>query len=262
VSDGTFRGRWRDEVFASPLITDAVRVGLLALVPEMSDAGEVSVSREFVAKRINRSNPRVTERLQAGVDAGFLERTVAGKKGRVARYIGRLPETRKDLNREGPPGVDVVPPGGPSDDDHTNREETDVSSCGDALAVEGLFNDPAPNAPVVAKPKAKRPPSQKFAIPADFAVTDGMRAWAAENAPSIDIKLQTQLFVNYFLDKGEKRPGWRRSWESWMLRAESWESKRNNVRELRPNGGNTRYAPGSGSDTPADRGSYRAENFI
>jgi hypothetical protein len=275
VSDGTFRGRWVDEVFRSPLISDAVRVALLALVPDMDDAGCVSVAREDLAERIGRGKARITERLQSAVDAGLLERTAAGRRGQVAEYVASLPigSAYPDPNEteQGPPirtqssaqlglqsgpkvntfGPDERTPSadkGSAYPDPLYRGVVDVSDQVDEITTDGgLFDKPAA-AQQAAKPKRKRSPSLKTTIPADFALTDDMRQWAAENAPDVDISLQTQLFVNYFLDKGTKRPGWRRSWDSWMLRAQSWSADRNdNVRQLRP----------TGTDGNATRGGQR-----
>ena len=288
MSDGTFRGRWVDEVFRSPLITDAARVALLALVPDMDEAGRVSVSREDLAARLNRGKARITERLQAAVDAGLLDRTAAGKKGRVAEYVATLPKGSAHPDRiKGPPirtesnhfgsGLQTLSEPAEPDSSPDKRTEStakgsaypdplyrdgvDVSNGLEEITPEALF-DAAPSAQPE-KPRKKRSPSLKTTIPEDFAVTADMRAWAADKAPDVeDIDLETQLFINHFLDRGVKRPGWRRSWESWMLRAQSWApKKRDNVRELRPTGTDGRYAPGSGSGVPP-RDSYDPKRFI
>lgn len=91
MSDGTFRGRWIDEVFRAPSISDAVRVALLALAMEMNEAGEVSTPRPELAHRLSRSERRVAGRLSDAIDAGYLARTGRGQKGRTASYRGVIP---------------------------------------------------------------------------------------------------------------------------------------------------------------------------
>lgn len=71
-----------------------------------------------------------------------------------------------------------------------------------------------------------------------------MRAWAREKTPDVDIDLQTIGFVNHFVEKPQiKRPGWLRSWQSWMVREQTWMNERKaKVSQLRPTGtdGNSR----------------------
>lgn len=297
VGDGTFRGRWVDEVFRSPLITDAARVALLALAVDMDEAGHVSVAREDLAARINKGKPRVTERLQAAVDAGLLERVVAGKRGRVAEYVARLPKgsaypdpnaESEDL-RKGPrirtesehfgSGLQTqTEPSNPGwgPDSRTSTPEKG-SAYPDPLCSRGvkegedlevvdsdgsLFGVEPAAARRPSKPKTKRSSASKTTIPEDFAVTDEMRQWAKERTPDVDIDIQTERFVNYFLDKGTKRPGWLRSWNNWMLQQQSWTTGRgDNVRQLRPTGTDGKYAPGSGSQVPG-RNDYNAGTFV
>lgn len=90
-----------------------------------------------------------------------------------------------------------------------------------------------------ARPTAKgtkKPPVPKTSIPADFAVSDDMREWARQNCPLVNIAIETQVFVNYWLERpSKKRPGWVRTWENWMLRQQGWaEERQSNVRQLRP----------------------------
>ncbi|MFF0864202.1 hypothetical protein ACFYUV_20755 [Nonomuraea sp. NPDC003560] len=89
-----------------------------------------------------------------------------------------------------------------------------------------------------ARKRAKASATPKTSIPADFAVDDDMRAWALENCPLVNIVIETQLFVRYWLERPQKkRPGWVKSWESWMLRQQGWaEERQSNVRQLRPPG--------------------------
>lgn len=61
----------------------------------------------------------------------------------------------------------------------------------------------------------------KHRIREDWLPTADDLAWAAVKAPLVNLVRETESFRNYFLDKGEKRPGWSRSWQTWMLRAQT-----------------------------------------
>lgn len=89
-----------------------------------------------------------------------------------------------------------------------------------------------------ARKRAKTPVIPKTSIPADFAVDDEMKKWALEHCPLVNVAIETQLFVRYWLERPQKkRPGWVKSWESWMLRQQGWaEERQSNVRQLRPPG--------------------------
>jgi hypothetical protein len=132
VSDGTFRGRWIDEVFRTPLITDAVRVALLALASDMDDAGRVSVPRGELAGRLARSERRMDDRIKAAIAAGFLDRTSRGQKHQTAAYGAHIP------------GRLSTTPGGPAEDpqrDDPQRTEP-ISQRDDPQRTEKSQRDP------------------------------------------------------------------------------------------------------------------------
>jgi hypothetical protein len=56
-------------------------------------------------------------------------------------------------------------------------------------------------------------------IPADFAVTDLMRAWAAKNVPGIDVDAQTEKFRDHHTAKGSAMKDWIAAWRNWMRNA-------------------------------------------
>lgn len=60
-------------------------------------------------------------------------------------------------------------------------------------------------------------------IPDDFAVTAEMVAWARENAPYVDGKLQTTKFINYWRAKAGRdatKVDWVATWQNWFLKAQ------------------------------------------
>lgn len=91
--------------------------------------------------------------------------------------------------------------------------------------------------------RAKRATVPKIPLPEDFAPDDAMRAWARDKCPLVDLDTQTELFIAHFAPDPDsdqppiKRPGWGRSWKSWMLRQQGWAKERpSNVHQLRPTG--------------------------
>lgn len=124
---GTYRDRWVAEVYRTHLITDGVRVALLALAGEMDDDGFVSVPRDELAALLARSPRKVSDRLKAAVDAGFLARAGRGQKYRTAAYQATTPR----------PSVSVTP-GGPTEnpaqgDGSKHPETTETTSQGDGF---------------------------------------------------------------------------------------------------------------------------------
>lgn len=91
----SLRERWRAEVMRSPHITDSTRVLLLVLHDDMREDGYVSVPREQLAARLDRTERKVSQRLADAVEARLLDRVVRGQKGRTAVYraLLRVPGT-------------------------------------------------------------------------------------------------------------------------------------------------------------------------
>lgn len=186
MSDGTFRGRWIDEVFRTPSISDAVRVALLALALEMDDAGEVSLPRRELAERLARSERRMDDRIGTAIQAGLLERTSRGHRSRTAAYRATLPGSvsatpggrtnagkRDDPQRPFGAGKRDDPqraiseqhdtrgsrnedesatPGGRA----TYKARTDLSDHGDGAMVVALFDDKKNSTPSLrSQPRAR-----------------------------------------------------------------------------------------------------------
>lgn len=109
MNDGTFRGEWVDEVFRSPLITDAVRVALLALAREMDDDGLVEADRSMLAGRLARHERKVSERYRMAQEAGFLKKVRGGNRGGPNVFQATLPPTAKGAARRHPFDGERVP---------------------------------------------------------------------------------------------------------------------------------------------------------
>lgn len=111
MSEQTYRERWRREVFRTALITDSVRVALLALADGMDADGKVSMKREDLAEMIGRHSRKVDERYKAAMSAGYLLRVSRGQKHRPAVYQATLPD-RLSATHGGRTEEGVSAPGG------------------------------------------------------------------------------------------------------------------------------------------------------
>lgn len=249
LGDGTFRAHWLREVCRTPHVTESVKVLLLATgLNDMDDAGNFSVPREELAARIGRGNARVSERLQVAVEAGFLVRVAAGKKGRTAEYRAALPvgigsgyadpikgpDSRTETffrsglqDAENTDSVRVSGPNeagkGPATRDANSYMGVEIEDDLSNSDASGLLNieDHAKREP---ESRAKR----KAAISGDFAITADMRGWAADKVPGLDIDFHTEQFVDYWISKGERRASWDRTWQMWMRNQKRWTDERAN----------------------------------
>ena len=128
VVTGTLRTRWRREVLGTPLVTDSVRVLLIAMADDMTENAQVRMSRTAYAARLKRSERRISERLEQAVTAGLLDRVEKGAPGRLPLYAGLLaPPTgsriRAKSSRTWSAGVTDVRP---ADGGHSLHDETSV----------------------------------------------------------------------------------------------------------------------------------------
>jgi hypothetical protein len=87
------RERWLREVLRSVRLHPQTKLALVVLYKHMRDDGKVSVSRETVARELGLGHVRrVSERLTAARDAGFLVTVVEGSYGRTATWQAVFPD--------------------------------------------------------------------------------------------------------------------------------------------------------------------------
>jgi hypothetical protein len=75
-------------------------------------------------------------------------------------------------------------------------------------------------------------------LPEDFALTDGMRVWAQQTFPRVDVDHETQKFVLHWRGEGARRRNWYAAWQKWITDANAYLLKHgtpSNVYQL-PNG--------------------------
>lgn len=55
-------------------------------------------------------------------------------------------------------------------------------------------------------------------VPADFTITPELRAWAAQNAPAVDLERATDYFRDH--EFARPRSNWEATWRNWMRKAQ------------------------------------------
>jgi hypothetical protein len=89
---------------------------------------------------------------------------------------------------------------------------------------------PLPSQTPSVSPPASRAATPKAVIREDWRPTDELQIWAKTECPLVDVTRETANFVDYFIDRGEKRPGWDRSWKRWMRGAQDRAEKNPRLR--------------------------------
>lgn len=73
-------------------------------------------------------------------------------------------------------------------------------------------------------------PKRGTRIPDPFLLTSEMRRWADTSYPKVDVKTQTELFVNYWRSKAGKdacKLDWLATWRNWIIRANDYNQQGN-----------------------------------
>ena len=110
------------------------------------------------------------------------------------------------------------------------REESSLNESSNPT-----LSDP-PQAAAPPKPKANR----GSRIPDPFLLTADMRAYASEKRPNIDVKEETEKFVNHFRSatgRNATKLDWQATWRNWILNA---KERTNYGPNRQSNGGNSR----------------------
>lgn len=96
----------------------------------------------------------------------------------------------------------------------------------DPLNVDTGFTDSLipdlliPDSKSISVQQADAPPKEgakrATKIPDPFLLTAEMRAWAAEKAPGLNIREETENFVDYWRGAGKTKADWIATWRTWM----------------------------------------------
>jgi hypothetical protein len=66
-------------------------------------------------------------------------------------------------------------------------------------------------------------------VPQPFVVDDLMRQWARSNAPAVDLKVETENFVDHWSASASGsavKRDWVAAWRTWMRNAQKWAVER------------------------------------
>lgn len=100
----------------------------------------------------------------------------------------------------------------------------DLPSTPDVAAQLTLTSEPPAER---AAPKKKREPAKGLhRIPADFALDDDMRKFAADRAfPPKAIEAMWQKFYNHYVANGQTAVDWRAKWRTWVMRTVEFNTR-------------------------------------
>ena len=149
------------------------------------------------------------------VDAGLVEIDPDGtirmhdylEHQRSAEEIRELSEKRADAGRRG--GLSKA-----------NRVASAKQTAGKSVAESVTETELLPSVVTVGADKPRK--QRRDRIPDAFQVEPGMRLWAVENTPSVDVDLETRQFVDHHQAKGSLMADWTKAWFTWMRNAERW----------------------------------------
>lgn len=82
-----------------------------------------------------------------------------------------------------------------------------------------LTNNQEPEVPPLIPQGEKK--KRKVAIPNQFMVTAEMRTWAATSAPAVNLKTETENFVDYWRGAGGTKVDWVATWRTWMRKSQT-----------------------------------------
>ena len=88
---------------------------------------------------------------------------------------------------------------------------------------------PIPTRPTKEEADASSPRKRGTRISEDFEITDPMKEWAKAKAPGIDLGIETEKFINYYVALSGQRAtkiDWPATWRNWILNARPAQGQR------------------------------------
>lgn len=131
------------------------------------------------------------------------------------------PQVRRGDNvtpLRGDSGPEVTTASGPEVSPVSPKKETHpVTPSSKPFADADASTDDAEDGP--------KPRKRKTRLPDDFVITQGMRAWAGQKAPGINVDDETEAFRDYHLAHGNVMDDWTRAWHTWMRNAVKFSAR-------------------------------------
>lgn len=160
---------------------------------------------------------------------------ILAETGRVIRYeIGgkryvAVPEERwKEHQHPNRPTPSTIPaPPEATVTTHAPLSESAVSPHHSSRSSRGVVDVEERAVRAQGAPRTKA-----TAAPDAFEVDDALRAWAAVNAPDVNLERETQRMLDHHRAKGTTFKDWRAGWRTWMSRAEEYASNGKQIPEV------------------------------
>lgn len=139
----------------------------------------------------------------------------------IAEYRAKADVARANGKRGGRPRNNPEKPSGfPSGSDSVaicNQDESGLKTNHKPITnnqepITKVDQEPLPSSPAKTARKTK--------IPDPFMLTADMRQWAAETAPAVDVRSETENFVDYWRGEAKTKADWPATWRNWMRRAQ------------------------------------------
>jgi hypothetical protein len=180
---------------------------------------------------VKRDRPEVTAARTEGAKTAYALKI----GGSPAAGLGVVPE-RDQVDAKGSPapGPGLVPLRDGGSPAAGRIRGTDLKVCTDPPSSTSHSQPAAQRAKANSKRVDKHRRGTR--IPDDFAVTADMVAWARANAPHVDGRRETEMFINYWRSKTGRdatKLDWVLTWRNWLLKEEK-TSQRSRARASPP----------------------------
>jgi hypothetical protein len=119
------------------------------------------------------------------------------------------------------------------------RGDGDVAPRSGRHRVQEAANPP--DAPLLKNQEEQRMPMRSARLPSSFAITDDMRAWAATEAPDVDVDARLDEWMDYWRGVGRPMQDWAATWRNGMRKQQEFA-----VRDGRT------HRPATGPDVTAE----------
>lgn len=220
--------------FAQPLKPSSLKFLLVALADNADDEGRAFPSVEMLSAKTSQNRKTVIggldelEKLGLATDTGSrVGKTKQVKVYRLKRFIEASNSTVNGIVE----GTGNSPVNGtvnqsesiPKTEQFQNRNSTENISKGSRKRTSSPASSPL-KLPSSSSSPLEPSGTKKLAslatrvrarrVPADFAITDDLRKWAAEKCPGVDIDAETEKFRDH--EYRDPHSDWPAAWRTWM----------------------------------------------
>lgn len=128
----------------------------------------------------------------------------------IAAYRGKSEAARRSANARWERVSEQ-----PQSERNANGMRTQCDRYANHKPINNNINNP-PVSPHGGKAPPNKPSNRRAKIPGDFEPTDASVQWAMQKHPMVDLKIETEKFINHHLAKGSVMADWQRAWMNWI----------------------------------------------